>query len=86
MQLLLIIIQNLSGLSQIYSSTYQHKNDNDRDIRIEAIKKINNKDALTDIAKNDIDPHIRIEAIKKITNQETLKYILKNAINHFSCV
>ena len=50
----------------------------DRKVRLEAVKKLNDQGILVEIAKNDSDSDVREEAIKKINDESVLAYIAKH--------
>ena len=54
------------------------KNDSDRDVRLEAVRRIGDVSVLADIAKNASNDDIRKEAINKISDESVLVDIAKN--------
>ena len=52
------------------------KNDDDADVRREAVKKINDESVLIDIAKNDSGINVTKEIVKKINNEDFLSYMV----------
>lgn len=53
------------------------KNDSDSNVRLVAIKKINNESVLIDIAKNDSEKWAREKAVKRINDEAALMILLK---------
>ena len=62
-------------LSNIFKPKWKHE---DSDVRIEAIKGLDNQEILIELAKNDNSKYVRREAVKKVTDQNALCDIVKS--------
>ncbi len=57
---------------------YVARNDNDRDVRVEAIIRLTDQNTLAYVARNDREPFVRKMAIQRLTDRNTLAYVARN--------
>lgn len=57
---------------------YVARNDNDRDVRFEAILRLTDQNTLAYVARNDKEPSVRKMAIQRLTDQNTLAFVARN--------